>query len=108
MPKIYSVRQTKTPSMPNKTPSTPNKTQSTPTKIPSTPNKTPSAQFQSKEYAKKTNIDLRRFVAMQFLSRIYALFWRTFYRPKKYGGVPKMTNMRYGDYLLTIFFLENE
>ena len=53
MPKIYSVRQTKTPSTPNKTPSTPNKTQSTPTKIPSTPNKTPSAQFQSKEYAKK-------------------------------------------------------
>ena len=58
--------------------------------------KTPSAQFQSKEYAKKTNIDLRCFVAMQFLSRIYALFWRTFYRPKKIGGVPKMTNMRYG------------
>ena len=23
-------------------------------------------------------------------------FWRTFYRPKKYGGVPKMTIMRYG------------
>ena len=22
-------------------------------------------------------------------------FWRTFYRPKKYGGVPKMTIMRY-------------
>ena len=32
---------------------------------------------------------------MQFLSQIYALFLRTFYRPKKYGGVPKMTNMRY-------------
>ena len=31
----------------------------------------------------------------QFLSPIYALFWHTFYRPKKYGGVPKMTNMRY-------------
>ena len=30
------------------------------------------------------------------MSRIYALFWRTFSRPKKYGGVPKMTNMRYG------------
>ena len=29
------------------------------------------------------------------LSRIYALFWRTFYRRKKYGGVPKMTNIRY-------------
>ena len=23
-------------------------------------------------------------------------FWRTFYRPKKYGGVPKMTIIRYG------------
>ena len=66
-----------------------------PTKIPSTPNKTPNAQFQSKEYAKKTNIDLSCFVAMHLLSRIYALFWRTFYRPKKYGGVPKMTNIRY-------------
>ena len=28
------------------------------------------------------NIDLRCFVAMQFLSQIYALFWRTIYRPK--------------------------
>ena len=36
------------------------------------------------------------FVAIQFLLRIYALFWRTFYRPKKYGGVPKMTIIRYG------------
>ena len=53
MPKIYSVRQTKTPS---------------------TPNKTPSARFQSKEHAKKTNTDIHCFVAMLFLSRIYALF----------------------------------
>ena len=60
----------------------PYKTQSTPTKIPNMPNKTPCAQFQSKEYAKKTNIGLRCFVAMQFLSQIYALFWRIFYRPK--------------------------
>ena len=74
MPKIYSVRQTKTPSTPNKTPSTPNKTQSTPTKMPSTPNKTPSAQIQSKEYAKQINTDLRCFVVMQFLLQIYALF----------------------------------
>ena len=27
-------------------------------------------------------------------------FWRTFYRPKKYGGVPKMTIIRYGCVLL--------
>ena len=54
------------------------------------------------------NIDLRCFVAKQFLSRIYALFWRTFYRPKKCGGVPKMTNMRYeGDAIICYFsFLE--
>ena len=32
-----------------------------------------------------SNIDLRCFVAKQFLSRIYALFWRTFYTPKKYN-----------------------
>ena len=38
--------------------------QCTPNKTPSTPNKTPSAQFQSKDYAKKTNIDLRCSVAM--------------------------------------------
>ena len=42
------------------------------------------------------NIDLRCFVAKQFLSRIYTLFWCTFYRPKKCVGVQKMTNMRYG------------
>ena len=41
----------------------------------------------------KTSIDLRCFVARQFLLRIYALCWRTFCRLKKYGGVPKMTNM---------------
>ena len=34
-------------------------------------------------------------VLMQFLSPVYALFRRTFTRPKKYGGAPKMTNMRY-------------
>ena len=103
---MYSVRQKKTLSTPNKTPSTPNKTQSTPTKMPSTPNKTPSAQIQSKEYAKQINTDLRCFVVMQFLSRIYALFWRTFYRPKKYGGVPKMTNMRYAPRQLRVAFLQ--
>ena len=43
----------------------------------------------------KTSIDLRCFVARQFLLQIYALFWRTFYRPKKYGGVLKMTIIRY-------------
>ena len=39
--------------------------------------------------------DLRCFVARQILSRIYALFWRTFFRLKKYVGVPKMTIIRY-------------
>ena len=41
-------------------------------------------------------IDLRCFVAKQFLSRIYAFFWCTFYRPRKCVGVQKTTNMRYG------------
>ena len=51
--------------MPTKTARTPTKTASTPTKTVSTP-----------------NINLRCFVAMQFLSQIYALSWRTIYRPK--------------------------
>ena len=73
---IYNVRQTnhQTPGTPNKTPGTPNKTKC--------------------EFAFQ-NIDLHCFVARQFLSQIYALFWRTFYRSKKYGGVPKMTIIRY-------------
>ena len=41
-------------------------------KTPSTPTKT----------ASTSNINLRCFVAMQFLWQIYALFWRTIYRPK--------------------------
>ena len=49
------------------------------------------------------HINLLCFVVTQFLSRIYALFWRTFYRPKKYGGVPKMTNMRYASGCRTPF-----
>ena len=65
-----------------------------PTKIPSTPNKTPSAQFQSKEYAKKKILIYAVLSRFNFLSRIYALFWLIIYRPEKYGGVPKMTNMR--------------
>ena len=70
-------------------------------------NQKPRMQFQSKEYAKETNIDLRCFVAKQFLSQIYARFWRTFYRPKQYGGVPKMTNMRYvHEYWLSMAHLE--
>ena len=52
------------------------------------------AEFRKYEFAFQ-NIDLRCFVARQFLSQIYALFWRTFFRPKKYGGVPKMTIIRY-------------
>ena len=48
------------------------------------------------KYAKQnTKYWFTLFVVRQFLSQIYALFWRTFYRPKKYGGVPKMTIIRY-------------
>ncbi len=60
-----------------------------------TPNtqKTPNMQKNTK-YSKKFH--LRCFVAKKILFQIYALCWCTFYRPKKYGGVPKWTNMRYG------------
>jgi len=63
----------KTSITPTKIPRTPTKISSTPTKIPSTPTE----NLQGK------------------LSQIYALFWCTFYEPRKYGGVPKMTNIRY-------------
>ena len=43
----------------------------------------------------KQQLRLISFVAMQFLSRTYALFWCTIYMPRKCGGVQKMTNMRY-------------
>ena len=66
------------------------------------PNKTPGTPSKSKGYANLMNfspnmqcIDLCCFVARQFLMGIYALFLRTFYRSKKCGGVPKMTNIRY-------------
>ena len=82
--KIYNVCQTnhQTPSTPTKTPGSPKKHQVRQTK------------HQVCEFVFQ-NIDLRCFVARQILSRIYALFWRTFYRPKKYGGVPKMTIIKY-------------
>ena len=51
--------------MPTKIPRKPTKIPSMPTKIPITPTK-----------------NLRCFVARKFLSQIFALFWRTFYRPK--------------------------
>ena len=35
------------------------------------------------------------FVAMQFLTQIYALFWRTIYRQKSAVAKKKKTNMRY-------------
>merc|ERR1711891_12676 len=62
------MNQTKTPTTPIKTTSTPIKTPNTPTKTPSTPTK---------------NTDLRCFVARQFLSRIYALFWCTIFKGLK-------------------------
>ena len=66
-----------------KTSITPTKNLSMPTKIPRTLTK-----------------KLHCFIARQFLSQIYALCWGTFYGPKKYGGVPKMTNMRYASPIL--------
>merc|ERR1712077_86528 len=60
---------------PTKTPSTPIKTTSTPIKTPNAPTKTPSTSTK--------NTDLRCFVARQFLSRIYALFWCTIFKGLK-------------------------
>ena len=78
MPTKIPSRQTKRFSMINKTLIMPrknkyaNKISSTTTKIPSTPTKIPNMPTKN----------LRCFVARQFLSQIYALFWRTFCRPK--------------------------
>ena len=70
------------PSTPTKISSSPIKITSTATKIPSTPTKISSTPTEN----------LRCFVARKFLSQIYALFWCTFYAPKKYGGVPKIVS----------------
>ena len=68
-----------------------------------TPNTPKNANYAKKntKYAKKhqilqntPNFHLRCFVAKKFLFQIHALFG-VIYRPKKYGGVPKGTNIRY-------------
>ena len=67
----------------------PTKITSTATKIPSTPTKissTPTEKF-------------TLFCCKEIFVVINALFWCTFYRPRKYGGVPKMTNIRYVQHL---------
>ena len=87
MPNKHQVCQTKQKASQHKMQSTPNKNQQRQTKQ------------QLCEFVFQ-NIDLRCFVARQ-LSGVYALFWHTFNRPKKYGGVPKMTNIRYAIVLNT-------
>ena len=46
---------------------------------------------QNTKYAKQIYAVLSREI---FVANLRT-FWRTFYRPKKYGGVPKMTIIRY-------------
>ena len=69
-------------------------------KIPDTPD-TPSQKTkyanqktkyanQNTKYANKNNKYANQIVVANLRT-----FWRTFYRPKKCGGVPKMTNIRY-------------
>ena len=101
---VYAKQNTKyakkTPSTPTKTTNMPNKTQSMPTKIQSTPNKTPSAQFQSKEYAKKNKYWFTLFCRDAIFLKFMHFFGVPFTGLKKYGGVPKMTNMMYGCMIL--------
>ena len=56
------------------------------------------------KYAKKapntpkySKFSFTLFCREKILFQIYALCWCTFYRPKKYGGVPKWTNIRYAN-----------
>ena len=62
-------------------------------KTPTTPKNT---KYAKNKYAQKTPNThcLHCFVTKIFLFQIYALCWCTFYRPKKYGGVPKKKIMR--------------
>ena len=59
------------------------------------------------KYAKKTpntpkysKFSFTLFCREKFFVPNSRTFWCTFYRPKKYGGVPKWTNMRYDFVLL--------
>ena len=90
--KIYNVRQTnhQTPSTPTKTPVRQKNTRY------AKQNKYTNQNKHTNQNTKYVNL-YSKILIYVVLSRIYALFWRTFYRPKKYGGVPKMTIIRYGE-----------
>ena len=119
--KVYSENIThKIPYTPNKKLSTPTKKPSTPTKIPSRQTKRLSMinktlimprkkqvrqqnikyDNQNTKYAnqntKYANQKVRLFCREAIFLANLRTFWRTFFRPKKYGGVPKKTNMSYG------------
>merc|ERR1712112_698582 len=68
--------------------------------------KTPNTQKKNTKYAKKNTkySKILQIFIYAVLSRKNFVpnsrtFWCTFYRPKKYGGVPKRTNIRYGSIL---------
>ena len=50
---------------------------------------------QNTKYAKQNKILIYAVLSREIFVANSRTFWRTFYRPKKCGGVPKMTIMRY-------------
>ena len=77
-----------------------------PKKTPSRPTKTPSVYATKKNHTQvrsmpnNSNLYSKIFIHAvlsqgNFLSQIYALFWRTFYKPEIYGSIPKMTNISF-------------
>ena len=67
---------------PSQVPNAPSQVTNTPPKCKRHQVRQPKTASTPTKTASTVNIDLRCFVAMQFLSQIYALFWRTIYRPK--------------------------
>ena len=77
-------------------------------KTPNTPKKTPNTP-------KKQNMQKKHQILQIFIYAVLSqkkfvpnsrTFWCTFYRPKKYGGVPKRTNIRYDHNQMTSWWWE--
>ena len=85
-PKKHQIRNKKTPNTPKNTPNTPKNTNYA--KKHQICKKTPNTPKYSK-------FSFTLFCREKIFVPNSRTFWCTFYRPKKYGGVPKKTNMRY-------------
>ena len=64
-------------------------------KTPTMPKKTPNMQKKNTKYSKILQIFIYAVLSRKNFVPNSRTFWCTFYRPKKYGGVPKRTNIRY-------------